>query len=124
MATPLPSGSRSSSFVLGIPGNSGRLPGLQSKLIFPLCSDTGPLPQAWLSQATVGIYQCLYPPSLDDSRELQEPAQKCQEGVPGEPACALWVRTDWKACLRASAPRLPARSICTGIRDRVVFVAA
>lgn len=95
---------RSSSFVPGTPGNYAKLPGLQSKLIFPLCSDTASLPQAWLSQAAVGIRQCLYPPSLDASRELQEPAQRCQEGVPGEPACALWARTDWEG---ACVPQTP-----------------
>lgn len=121
VATPLPSGSRSSSFVPGAPGNYARLPGLQSKLIFPLCSDTAPLPQAWLSQAAVGVCQRLCPPSLDDSQELQEPAQRCQEGGPGKLACALWAWTDWEGYLCAPAlHRLPALSNCARIWVRSV----
>lgn len=88
VATPLPSGSPNSSLVPGAPGNSARLLGLQPTPIVPLCSDMAPLPQAWLSLAAVGGCQCLYPPSPGGSPELREPAQRCQGGVPGEPACA------------------------------------
>lgn len=79
------------------------------------------LPQAWLSQAAVGVCQRLCPPSLDDSQELQEPAQRCQEGGPGRLACALWAWTDWEGYLCAPALHcLPALSNCARIWVRSV----
>lgn len=113
VATPLPSGSPTSSLVPGAPGSSARLPGLQPKPIFPFCSDTAPLPQAWLSQAAVGGCQRLYPPSLGGSLLLWEPARRCRGGVPGEPACALWCGRPRRSARQAPAPRPSARSTST-----------
>lgn len=69
-------------------------------------SPSSPSAQGLAFTGCCGGCQCLYPPTLGNFLELREPAQKCQGGVPGEPACVLW------AC---SSPSLPARSICTGI---------
>lgn len=94
----------SSYFVPGTPGSSARLLGLQAHL--PPLQQQGAPAQGLAFTGCCGSCQCLCPPSLSNFLELREPAQRCQGGVPGEPACVLW------AC---SSPSLPARSICTGI---------
>lgn len=89
------------------PGKLRQAPWAAAQAHLPLCSHAAPLPQAWLSQAAVGGCQRLCPPSQGGSLELREPAQRCQGGVPGEPACRPG---------RGTRPCLSAPSISTQLR--------
>lgn len=103
--------------VPGAPGSSARPRGLRPKPMFPLCIARAPLPQACSGRLLMPL-----PGLLGGSLELQEPAQRCQGGVPGEAVCALWA---WVAgdVPAVPQPRLSARSISPASGPGCVCVA-